>query len=361
MPPEITLDARHLHSGIGTYAHSLLRYLPIADVGFEYLALVREVDSGLPRYSNLRYQRVNAAIYTVREQLLVPCAAVRGSLFHAMHYNFPVFFRGPLVVTIHDLTHLMYPEFLPNRRARFYAETMLKRAVARAQVIVAVSEFTKQQLIRLLNVPTDKVEVIWPGVGVLPADDEATPLPGAVAGKPYLLYVGNLKPHKNVERLLRAFCEGRRQYRWEHQLVLAGEGDIDLYKQLIPAEEQNHVVFLGRVTDGVLWRLYREAELFVMPSLSEGFGFCALEAQRCGTVVAVARATSLPEVLGNSAVYFDPLNVDEMAEAIHRGLTDSSLRDCLRLLGKEQVNRFCWSKVAQRYVDVYRKVVGAWA
>jgi glycosyltransferase involved in cell wall biosynthesis len=307
----------------------------------------------------LQYTVVEAAIYGVREQLLVPLRARNTALFHSVHYNVPVLHRGPLVVTIHDLTHLMFPEMLPNRLALVYAQYMLLRAVRQSRLIVAISEFTKEQLISQLGAEPEKIRVIYRGIDG-PSSDEvlAAEQSEPVCPSPFILFVGNLKPHKNLGRLIQAFALLRTCHRVPHKLVIAGEGNPSQLRAVAQqAGVASYVAFTGFIEASVLNRLYLQAALFVMPSLSEGFGVPPLDAFLWNKPVAAARATALPEVLGDAAVFFDPYDIEDMAEAMWQILDSESLQRQLRTKGLRQVKRYNWRESAEAYLGVYREAL----
>jgi len=324
-----------------------------------FVALTRRRYCDLPEHSNLEYSFVEAKIYSLKEQIVVPWKSKDFALLHAVHYNFPLLHRGPLVITIHDLTPLMFPELLPHRLALIYARAWLSRAVRQARRIITVSDFTKQQLMKLLGAPENKIRVIHSGVSFPPPEVINDPgIASSTSESKYVLFVGNLKPHKNLQRLIQAFARVCHCHSLDHRLVIAGAGPQDPWKEIAIRENvAGRIDFLGAVDNRSLWNLYRSADLFVMPSLSEGFGFPALEALRCGTPVAAANAGSLPEILAEAAVYFDPYSVEEIAQCLWRSLESDSLRAHLRLQGAKQVRKFDWERTAKRHVEVYREAI----
>ena len=189
--------------------------------------------------------------------------------------------------------------------------------------------------------------------GQPPSLAAAVPVPQ----KPYVLYVGNAYPHKNLERLILAFAKIKNQ---EYQLVLVGEIDYfyNKLKEFVHNSKfiiHDSVVFIGLVSDKQLETLYQNASLYVFPSLYEGFGLPALEAMAFGLPIVSSKAASLPEILGRAAFYFDPDDIDGMAQAIKRGLRDKDLREKLREAGFEQIKKYSWSKMAQETLEIYQK------
>jgi|GEM_PF-527999 len=307
----------------------------------------------------------NAGIYGVREQISYPYRrvyALNPKYLHCPHYNIPLFYDGELIVTIHDLTHLKYPEFLPNRFALFYAKFMMWMAVHKSTKILTVSENTKRDILErygrnvvvngrlrrrwIFGISAEKIVVIYNAVSDRFVEKERSEMEylyekfGISRNKKILLFVGNLKEHKNLKRLLEAVAclkngtdslgvetgsgEKVRKKRDDLQLVLVGRsfresGELKKLEKKLGISDI--VVQTGEVSDEELVDLYNLADLFVFPSLYEGFGMPVIEAMKCGTAVACSKSSSLPEVGGKFVTYFGPLNVDEMAAAISEGLS----------------------------------------
>jgi glycosyltransferase involved in cell wall biosynthesis len=268
-------------------------------------------------------------------------------------------------VTIHDLTHIADRTYRRTLPSLVYARPMLAIASRKADHIVAVSEFTKRQIVERLRVAPEKVTVIYHGVSshfrVCNHEQAFRAASSALQlRRPYLLYVGTLKPHKNISTLIRAFALLRGRKKVEQQLLIVGddprwkEGLVSLCSQLGIA---GHVSFFPHVAHAILPQVYAGADLMVMPSFIEGFGLPVLEAMACGTPVVCSRAASLPEVAGNAAEYFEPTSVEDLAEAIERVLNSPERQAALRQKGLERVKQFSWEECARRTLEVYRKVL----
>jgi glycosyltransferase involved in cell wall biosynthesis len=361
----LAVDARIWKTGIGTYTVNLLREIRRVDGEFRVSAIVRAEAEGMMAGMCDETRVVDAPIYSLQEQLRIPAAAGECDLLHVPHYNVPALYRGRMVVTIHDLTHLTDPAFRNSAKAWLYARPMLKMAAKKASHVITVSGFSKQQIIEYLGVRPEKVSVIYNGLGSqFCLIDRATAKEKVRSTlniePPYLLFVGNLKPHKNLGRLLRAFALLRERGRTNLTLVLVG--DDRKRKQSVMgecarlgiSEVVRHVPW---VAEDLLPQLYASADLVVMPSTSEGFGFPVLEAMACGTPVVCSNATSLPEVGGDAVEYFDPYNVEEMAAAIERVLDSPSLQAEMREKGLKQAAKFTWEECARKHLEVYRKVL----
>jgi glycosyltransferase involved in cell wall biosynthesis len=361
----LTFDARVWKTGIGTYTMNLLAALRRIDHEIRIRAIVRkearEAVSGLCDETRV----VDAPIYTLEEQLRIPAAARGCNLFHAPHYNVPVLYRGPMVATIHDVTHLTDPAFRRTAGAWLYAQPMLRIAARKPSQVITDSAYSRGQIVERLGVKPGKVSVIYPGVSPQFHPFERS---GAVRrvkaelaiDQPYLLFVGNLKPNKNVKTLVRAFARLSLQRHFKHCLVLIGDDEkyrprvLEECRALGVEQAVRHVPW---VSQELLPQVYAAADLLVMPSTNEGFGFPVLEALACGTPVACSHAASLPEVGGEAAVYFDPSNAEDMAGAIERVLDTPSLQEELREKGLKRVRKFSWEECARRHVEVYRKIL----
>jgi glycosyltransferase involved in cell wall biosynthesis len=368
----IAIDARKLHDyGIGTYVRNLVHWLARLDTDDTYVLLCRREDVDLVRALGPRFEALyeQAGNYSVREQISVPLALARArvDLFHAPHYVVSPLTRCPFVVTIHDCIHLRFPEYLPNRLAYVYARTLMRSSARRSQRVLTVSQASKQDILHYLKIPASKVEVIYNAID----DRLATPPRADEVAKvreryqltaPFILYTGNIKPHKNVDRLIEAYAILRRRGIDQAKLLVIGD-EISKYPNLRRLVHRfqlhQHVRFLGFVPDATLAALYRLASAFVFPSLYEGFGFPPLEAMAAGTPVVTSNVSSLPEVVGDAAVLIDPLDAGAIADAMARVLNDPALRATLIARGHDRVKAFSWERSAARVREVYAELVSA--
>jgi glycosyltransferase involved in cell wall biosynthesis len=365
----IGIDARKLHDfGIGTYIRNLLRELARLDPDTEFVILSRPEDAeGVAVLGgNFRAVVETAGNYSIAEQVKVPLAIRRErvDLFHAPHYVLPPLVRCPSVVTIHDCIHLMFPQYLPNRRSLVYARTSIALAAKRSTRILTGSESSKRDILRFVDVPPGKIDVIYhacderfrtePNEEVVARVRERFQLQDQ-----FVLYAGNVKPHKNLERLIEAFHIVRSRGLDHLKLVLTGD-DISKYTALRRAVHRHqlhkYVRFLGFQPLDTLAAMYRLAGAFVFPSLYEGFGLPPLEAMASGTPVVTSNVSSLPEVTGEAAVLVDPYNASSIADGIYRVLTDDSLRNELRRRGLERATQFSWESSVRRVREIYGQV-----
>jgi len=361
----IGLDARMIrHTGIGTYLRGLLgaldpQDLPAAPVLFG-------PDDLLTAYPAFNRKSFTAPIYSLREQRDYPEHLKACRLWHAPHYNVP-FFKGRarLVVTIHDLIHWIYRGKFFSPAQAFYARTMLGRAVKTADHILTVSENTRADLIRHFNADAARITVTPEAADAKfkPCDD--TIRIGAFKqrlGLPenYFLYVGSLKPHKNVLWLVQLYRELYRDGKVKAELVLAGRKDRKYpagYAALAELENGQGIRLVSALSDEDLLTLYHGALALLHPSLYEGFGLTLLEAMASGTPVAAFRTASVPEVTGEAALLAEPDDAAAFTQMILHLEREAALREDLKQLGLARASRFSWRKMAAQTAAVYRKLL----
>lgn len=365
----IGIDARKLHDfGIGTYIRNLLRQLARIDQRTEFVLLCREPDVQALASLGQNFRPVveTADNYSIAEQIRIPLALKREgvTLFHAPHYVLPPLVRCRSVVTIHDCIHLMFPQYLPNRLAYIYARASIAMASRCATRVMTVSESSKRDILRFVNVDPDKISVIYNAYderfGVEPREEDVVRVRERYQlHDEFVLYAGNVKPHKNLERLIAAFQIVRKRGLDHLKLVLIGD-EISKYAALRRAVHQHqlhkYVRFLGYLPEETLAVMYRLAGVFVFPSLYEGFGLPPLEAMASGTPVVTSNVSSLPEVAGDAAVLVDPYDPDAIADGIFRVLSDESLRRDLRRKGIVRAHQFSWETSVGRIHDIYDQV-----
>lgn len=366
----IAIDARKLRDyGIGTYVRNLLRHLSRIDQTTEYVLLCRGADCATVEElgENFRAVPEPAPSYSIREQLRIPLDLRREGidLFHAPHYVLPALVPCKSVVTIHDCIHLRFPQYLPNRLAYAYARSSLWIATHRSNRVLTVSEASKRDILRYFRIPENKIDVIYNAIderfGEIPSADEVLRVRERYQlNDPFVLYAGNIKPHKNLERLIEAFHTMRRGGLDTVKLLIIGD-EISKYAALRRAVHKyklhKHVRFFGFVPDKTLAVLYRLAGVFVFPSLYEGFGLPPLEAMASGTPVITSNVSSLPEVVGDAALLIDPYEPDAIAQAMRRVLTEPALREDLRQRGLRRVQEFSWDRSIRRVHEIYQEVL----
>ena len=366
MAKNITIDARWLAGGIGTYTKELLAGICQSPDGFEVRAIACERDAKLVSQWCPRVKVVNSSTYTLGEQLAVPWAAKGCDLLHIPHYNAPLLHRGALLVSILDLIHITDPVYSRSLRSWVYARPMLNLVARKAEHIVTLSEYSKAQIVERLGVEAEKVTAIHCGVngkfrcvdrkGAYTAVSEALGIQ-----EPYILFVGSLKPHKNISTLLQAYMLLRQRHDIRQRLLIVG--DDARWKPLLVEEcsrlgIHDTTTFVPYVSQELLPKVYAGADLLVMPSTIEGFGLPVLEAMASGTPVVCSRAASLPEVGGDAVLYFDPASAEELAEKMEKLLVSRELQESLRAKGLERAKKFTWEESTRKHVELYHRLLG---
>ena len=295
-----------------------------------------------------------------RARLPLPVEALTGplDLFYSPDFVLPPTLPATrTVVTVHDLSFWRYPDHFVPKLVQ-YLRRVVPRSVARADLVLADSQATRDDLVQLLHTPPDKVEVLYSGVEgrfcptPQPGEREQLRTKYGVEERPYVLAVGTVQPRKNYVRLIRAFA----RLALPHQLLIAG-GPGWLYNEVLAAakEHPQRVRILGFVDDDDLPALYRGASLFVMPSLYEGFGLPVLEAMACGVPVVCSNRSSLPEVGGEAALLVEPEDEAALAAAMQRVLESESLREEMQQRGLVQAARFTWETGGRQLRAVFEQ------
>jgi glycosyltransferase involved in cell wall biosynthesis len=360
----LTIDGRMLKTGIGTYSLNLIRELHDSH-GWHLNAITHpQYRELLTPYCN-RVATTRARMYSLQEQISVALVADGDPVLHVPHFNAPLLYRGSLLVTIHDLTHLLFPAYRAQWKSRLYAAPMLSAAARQAEHIFTVSEYSKSKIIETLGVAGNKITVTYNGVSELfcPGDRcEARAIVAARFGlhAPYLLFVGSPKPHKNLHALLAAYASLFRERQQQCSLVFVGSDAAGTHAIRAAAESLGiSPLFIENAANPEVVQLYRAAELSVLPSFEEGFGLPILESMACGTPVLCSTAAALPEVAGDAALFFDPNRPDELAAQIDRVLGSSDLQLKMRQDGLARAAAFSWREMARRHIAVYKRYCNA--
>lgn len=373
----ITIDlspAVHHHAGLGRYGQELTSALIALDEGDEYTAFyyapkgTEKPDAPLDRLP-ARTLRLGAKPW--RMSVLLAYMTNRSldtwlppsDLFHATDHLLPPLQHSRTVFTIHDLIFRFYPEYhLPLNR--WYLTLMLPRFMQRADAIIAVSENTLRDASRLMGIPSEKMTVVYEGVNpAFRPNEDSTELARVRSHYDlparFILLFGTIEPRKNVLTLLDAYAALLNQCENAPSLVLAGRKGW-LYQPVFDRVRElgleSHVKFTDWIAEADLPALINLAELFVYPSLYEGFGLPPLEAMACGTPVLCSNASSLPEVVGDGGWLIDPHDPAAWTQALIRTLSDDALRDDLRARGLAQAQKFTWERAARETREVYRRV-----
>lgn len=360
---KIVIDARESGSSTGRYIDKLIEYLHKLQPSHEFVVITKPQRLNFIKQIAPGFATVESSYkeFTFGEQLGFKrqLESLKPDLVHFGMVQQPVLYKGPVVTTMHDLTTMRFRNPAKNPLV-FTAKQQVykwvnKRVAHKSDRLIVPSEFVKQDVISYTGVPASKITVTYESADKI--SEPAIPFLQAQA-KQYLLYVGRPQPHKNLGRLIDAFALLQQSHP-DLQLVLAGKFDL-AYQQLSDyANKQGikHIIFTDWVDDGQLRWLYEHAVAYVFPSLSEGFGLPGLEAMHYDLPVISSNATCLPEVYGEAAIYFDPLDTSAMAADISRVLGDTNLRANLAAKGHQQLTHYSWQRMADQTLAVYEEAL----
>lgn len=363
MPKHIVFDARESGSTTGRYMDKLVEYLHRENPPYDITLLAKPARAAYLQQLAPNFSVVETDVkeFTFAEQttLLRQIKALRPDLVHFPIVQQPVFYRGTVVTTMHDLTTVRFRNPAKHAVVFWVKQQVYKwvnrRVAEKSAALLANSEYTKQDVAAYCHVPLEKITVTH-----LSADPVADTVEAfaPMQDKRFIMYVGRPQPHKNLDRLLDAF-EKLLETQPDLHLVLAGKKDAlyERYASAVDARGLKQVVFTDFIEDAQLRWLYENCQAYVFPSLSEGFGLPGLEAMLHGAPVVSSNATCLPEVYGDAAHYFDPLDVDDMVRAISDVLTDEKLHADLVARGHEQVKKYSWQRMAQQTLTVYNQIL----
>jgi len=377
----VLIDA-HLSSdrtdGIGRYLNELIPAIVEIDRENEYVLLLQSgIGPGHPlkvlEAPNLVKKEVPWQGLTLKQHLAIPglIRKLKADIYHHPHFDAPWFLAIPTVVTIHGMKYIRHPDLyriqVGRRRAHLkhmLMKTMMGHAIKRADRIITVSQSLRDEIVSVFHVSRDDISVIHLGVqapSVKPSGrDELRMIfrKYGVRGR-YILSISEQLPHKNLVRLIEAFFLFRKKHRNAYQLVVAGRAHSDYIEPQRKVKElalDETVIFPGHLSNDELGLMYRSADLFVFPSLYEGFGLPVLEAMAHGIPVIASRRASLPEVVGEAGILVDPYDPGDIARAIEKVLTEPGTAEKYTELGLERAKKFTWENTARSTVDIYRKL-----
>ena len=359
----IVIDARESGTSTGRYVDKLIEYIAKINPDYDFNILttpkrVEYIKSIAPKYY---VQATGSKEFSFDEQLkfLKEIKDLDADLVHFCMVQQPILYRKPVVTTIHDLTTARFNNPAKNpvvfKVKQFIYKWVIKIAASKSLEVITPSNYVKEDLMDFSHQPAKKFHVTYESADKIKG--KAEPVKKLV-GKKFLMYTGRPTPHKNLDRLIEAYELIKIKYP-DLYLVLAGKKDFN-YEQTekaVKAKGIKNVVFTDFVSEGELRWLYEHCEAYVVPSLSEGFGLPGLEAMIHGAPVISSNATCLPEIYGNAAQYFDPLNIEDMADSINKVLSDSRLRDYLVERGFKQVEKYSWRRMAEETLKVYEKAL----
>lgn len=361
----IAIDGRkYFDYGIGTYVQQLIKSLSALQTKHQFVLFVHPEEKNrilLP--NSWRTADADYGKYSLGEFFFFGFESNRKGVdvFHAPHYTLPIGLHGRSIVTVHDIIHLRFPDYygLPQR---MYSYAMIWHALKHSRFVSTDSEFTKRDILKTFRIPEDKIRVIPLGVG-----EQYRPVKGKKFFRdfrerlgipmPYVLYVGNIMPHKGIPVLLEAFKQIVSPA--DLDLVIVGGSllqDPALRQRAADLEILSRVRNLGRLSDDDLVLAYNAAEVLVMPSAYEGFGLPALEAMACNTPVIVSDAASLPEIVGSAAMIFKAGDSTELAEALRTVLKEPSVRRDLSQKGRNHARTYTWARTARETLALYDQI-----
>jgi glycosyltransferase involved in cell wall biosynthesis len=373
---KVAIDIRRMTEfGVGTYIRNVVRTLARLDCDSEYFligspAKVAECGALPPNFQSIALLGRDTTLKGNLEfRAIVKRLAC--DLVHIPHlFWIPRGLSCPYVLTVHDLLEHMYGTRNASSMRRSLHFYLTRRVLQRAARVIAVSQFTRNEIEKLLAIPDDRIEVVYNAIDERFLHGHATDADRQMIAQrylvnyPFILYAGAIRPHKNVVRIIEAFSALKSELQKEQQfpdlkLIIIGD-DLSSHPRLrrtvVRGCVQNDVRFLGFVPIDVLRIFYDEAKIFVFPSLYEGFGLPPLEAMAHGTPVVTSNTSSLPEVAGNAALLVNPENVFEIRRGLQRVLLDPALRQRMKQRGYEQVQRFSWTNSVSRILEIYREV-----
>lgn len=370
----IVIDARFLGPegiGLGKYSEKLLKYLQEVDKDNDYFVILRKANFDLFKPKNPKFKKIlaDARWYSLKEQLLLPrvLKKLKPDLVHFLHYNIPLFWNGEFVVTIYDLTKIEFGKkasAIANpvvyQLKQTFHDLVLRKAVKDSQIIISGSNITKGKLLDYFYIEPDKVITIYAGVDELfslsSGIDTDRVLEKFKIENPFILYVGNAFPYKNLDLVL----ESLKYLDKKNKFVFVSSRDSFTSKMIQKAQAlkvDSQLITTGFVTNEELAVLYRRAICFVFPSFSEGFGLPGLEAMASGCPVIASDIPVFKEIYQDAASYFDPTNSKELADKLKSIIENQKLREDLIKKGKEQVKKYSWEKTAKQTLKVYNKLL----
>ena len=344
----LAVDARHLKSGIGTYLKCLLpRMIELSDYRWKIIG-----PSYWERYDSDRVQWVpcEMGIYTLKEHFMIPKLAKGADLLWVPHYNAPENWSGKLVITLHDMIHCMKEYPRPWLKS-LLGKQIMKWALDKSEKVITVSEYSKTRIGEFFPGMFPKVEVIYNGAERIPEKSGES-----FYNFPYILSFGNALAHKNFPRLMEAYLKvcGR----IDAHLIIAGYPGSDITRMEEIARKNPQRIHLLPAQDKSAWaNLIHHAQLYVCPSLEEGFGLPPLEALGAGIPVAVAKRASLPEVLEEAAFWFDPLDIDNIAEVLVKACEEEVERQEVLVKGCVRLQQFTWDNSAEKHHKLIREIL----
>jgi len=363
MMRKIVIDARELRTSTGRYVERLLHYLQQIDNENSYTVLLYPKDFDGWNPTNRKFHKLSCPYkeFTFSEQigLLYQLKKLKPNLVHFSMIQQPILYPGHVVTTMHDLTTARFDNPSKNklvfRFKQIVYKFVIKVVATKSKKIITPSEYVKDDLAKYARINSRKITVTYESSDEIEGDPLVI---DELVNKKFIMFVGRPNPHKNLYRLVDAFVELKKTNP-ELLLVLAGKKDA-LFKKIAKWVEDKNIVgviFTGFVSDNQLKWLYQNTAGYVFPSLSEGFGLPGLEAMRHGAPVISSNATCLPEIYGDAAIYFDPLDISDMVAKIDSIINNKQRSDSYVAKGYERIKNYSWKKMAQETLNVYKEAL----
>src|SRR3989344_49751 len=344
--------------GSSIYTFELLSYFKsVSSKDTSFIIYLRQLpNQHLPKEDKyFQYRVVKGPFYW--SQIFLPLNLLLNrdiNVFFSPAHYVPRFSPVPTVVTIHDLGYIYYPnEYL--RKDLYKLNNWTQHAAASSCKVITVSQNTADDVIKFLKIDRSKIKVVYNGFRTSLGENNSS-LPKNMS-KPFILFVGTLQPRKNVARLLQAFSIFKKKNPKYHLVIAGKKGWMfeKIFEKVKELELEDSVIFTGFVDDNVLGTMYKNASLFVLPGLYEGFGLPVLEAMHLGCPVATSNTGALPEIAGPAAKYFDPSNTGEMAQVMNQIVNNAKIKQDLVKKGRSQVKKFSWEKCGQNTLDIIKR------
>jgi len=356
--------------GIGVYTENLIKCLAEIDKESEYIIFswfFRDYEEKLrmlfcPKQENFSLlvkkfpdSLVNKLEWQIGLPIIRNFLKDKIDIYHSLGPRLPKLKNIKKVITVHDLIYEIHPEWVNNKFLRANRE-----AIKNADLIIADSKNTKEDLLRFYNLNEEKIQVVYLGVDrkvFRPIEDAKMTKQKYSLPDRFILGVGPFEPRRNIVGLLKAYKKIKEKISFDYKVVLVGNETDEIKKEIQELGLTKDVIFTGYVPQNDLVAIYSLATIFVHPSFYEGFGLQILEAMSCGCPVITSNISSLPEVAGKAGLLVNPHNIEEISEAIYKLISDSNLRDRLVKEGFLQVEEFSWQKTAEKTLEIYKSLL----
>ena len=370
---KIGVDGRGFYekrTGMEQYAFNLYKAISIIDKSNEYFIYFKHNGKILSPTQNKNFRNIIIPaplkfITPLWEQVLLPRQLKNDTIqvYHSPYSIIPLFGDFKKVITVHDLTPFIYPEY-QKKITNLYLRYWYRKSILSSDIIISVSENTKKDIIKLFNISSSKIRTIYESASEEFCKIEDENLKDRIRKKyqlpdKFILFVGTLEPRKNITRLLKAFDRLKTKKNILHYLVLAGhKGWLyeEIFKTYNKLKNRRFVLFIDYVNHNDLPIIYNLSDIFLYPSLYEGFGLPLLEAMACGSPVISSNTSSIPEVVGDAGILVNPKSIDEVSNAIYEVIMDKALRESLIEKGYKQVQKFSWEKTSRETLEVFNMI-----